>query len=77
MREEVLKHCSVGILDSSVEDVLWVQFSWGKEEQALVLAVCYIPPESLQVAEKGPKRHCRHWRRVLQIWSHWALSDLW
>ena len=46
VREEVLKHCSVGILDSSVEDVLWVQFSWGKEEQALVLAVCYIPPES-------------------------------
>ena len=27
-------------------DVLWVQFSWGNEEQALVLAVCYIPPES-------------------------------
>ena len=23
-----------------------MQFSWGKEEQALVLAVCYIPPES-------------------------------
>ena len=46
VREEVLKHCSVGILDTSVEDILWVQFSWGNEEQTLILAVCYIPPES-------------------------------
>ena len=33
-------------MDTSVEDILWVQFSWGNEEQTLILAVCYIPPES-------------------------------
>ena len=27
VKDEVLKHCTVGILDTSVEDVLWVQFS--------------------------------------------------
>ena len=46
VKDEVLKHCTVGILDTSVEDVLWVQFSWSNEEQALVLTMCYVPPES-------------------------------
>ena len=46
VENEVLKPCMVGILNTSVEDVLLVQFSWGSEEQALVLAVCYVPPES-------------------------------
>ena len=26
VKDEVLKHCTVGILDTIVEDVLWVQF---------------------------------------------------
>ena len=46
IREEVLKSYQVEILDTDVEDVLWVKLSQEEEEQVLVLAVCYIPPEA-------------------------------
>ena len=46
VREEVLKHYQVEILDAEVEDMLWVKLNPGEEEQWLVLAVCYVPPES-------------------------------
>ena len=34
------------VLDSNVEGVLWLRMSKVQEEESLVLAVCYIPPES-------------------------------
>ena len=46
MPEEVLERCVVEVLDTDVEDVLWVRLSQENEEM-LTLAVCYIPPESL------------------------------
>ena len=46
IREEVLKEYAVEVLDSDVEDVLWVRLSKDQEEEPVVLAVCYIPPES-------------------------------
>ena len=45
VREEVLERCIVEVLDTDVEDVLWVRLSQENEEM-LTLAVCYIPPES-------------------------------
>ena len=46
IREEVLKKYAVEVLDSDVEGVLWLRMSKVQEEESLVLAVCYIPPES-------------------------------
>ena len=46
IREEVLKEYAVEVLDPDVEGVLWVRMSKEQEEESLVLAVCYIPPES-------------------------------
>ena len=46
IREEVLKEYVVEVLDSDVEGVLWLRMSKAQEEESLVLAVCYIPPES-------------------------------
>ena len=43
--EEVLKRCEVDVLDTDVEDILWVKLSPDNGE-ALALAACYIPPES-------------------------------
>ena len=37
---------AVEVLDSDVEGVLWLRMSKVQEEETLVLAVCYIPPES-------------------------------
>ena len=45
IREEVLKEYAVEVLDSVVEGVLWVRMSKEQEEESLVLAVSYIPPE--------------------------------
>ena len=42
----MLKEYAVEVLDSDVEGVLWVRMSKEQEEESLVLAVCYIPPES-------------------------------
>ena len=46
IREEVLKHYQVEILEAEIEDMLWVKLNQGEEEERLVLAVCYVPPES-------------------------------
>ena len=47
IREEVLKEYAVVVLDSDVDDVLWVRLSNEEEEEgSLVLAVCYLPPET-------------------------------
>ena len=46
IREEVLKEYAVEVLDSDVEDVQWVRVSKEQEEESLVVAVCYILPES-------------------------------
>ena len=45
VREEVLNEYAVEVLDSDVEGVLWVRMSKEQEEESLVLAVSYIPPE--------------------------------
>ena len=45
IREEVL-HYQVEILEAEIEDMLWVKLNQGEEEEGLVLAVCYVPPES-------------------------------
>ena len=48
IKEEVLESYTIEILESDVEDILWVRIRQVEEEEdeALVLAVCYIPPES-------------------------------
>ena len=46
IREEVLKEYTVEVLDSDVEGILWLRLSKERDEESLVLAVCYIPPES-------------------------------
>ena len=48
IKEEVLESYTIEILESDVEDILWVRIRQveEEEEEALVLAVCYIPPES-------------------------------
>ena len=53
IREEVLKEYATEVLDSDVENVLWVKMSKGQEEESLVLAVCYIPPESSRWEGEG------------------------
>ena len=40
IREEVLKHYQVEILEAKIEDMLWVTLNEGEEEEGLVLAVC-------------------------------------
>ena len=44
----------VEVHEADVEDVLWVRLSQ-EEEEGLVLAVCYIPPESSNRGE-GQKK---------------------
>ena len=34
-REDLLKHCTVQVLDVSVEDILWLQFRWGRRSRYL------------------------------------------
>ena len=48
IKEEVLERYTIEILESDVEDILWVRIRQVEEEEdeALVLAVCYIPPKS-------------------------------
>ena len=47
IRQEVLKEYAVEVLDSDVDDVLWLRLSNEEEEEgSLVLAVCYLPPET-------------------------------
>ena len=47
IRKEVLKQYAVKVLDSDVDDVLWVRLSNEEEEEgSLVLAACYLIPET-------------------------------
>ena len=47
IREKVLKEYAVEVLDSDVDDVLWLRLSNEEEEKgSLVLAVCCLPPET-------------------------------
>ena len=45
IREAILERCTVEILESDVEDILWVRMGQVDEEEgeALLIAVCYIP----------------------------------
>ena len=42
--DEVLERVGVEVIDADFEDVLWVCLE--QEDEALMLAVCYLPPES-------------------------------
>ena len=44
VRDEAIERVGVEVVDADVEDVLWVRLGW--EDEALMLAVCYLPPES-------------------------------
>ena len=44
-REKVLGRYAVEVLETNVEDVLWVRLGQENEE-CLMLAICYIPPET-------------------------------
>ena len=48
IKEEVLEGYTIGILESAVEDILWVRLRQVEKEkdEVVVIAVCYIPPES-------------------------------
>ena len=48
IKEEVLAGYTIEILESDVDDILWVRIRQVEEEEdeALMVAVCYIPPES-------------------------------
>ena len=41
-----VKHNQIEILEAEIEDMLWAKLNQGEEEKGLVLAVCYVPPES-------------------------------
>ena len=34
-KEDLLKHCTVQVLDVSVEGILWLQFRWGRRSRYL------------------------------------------
>ena len=34
-KEDLLKHYTVQVLDVSVEDILWLQFRWGRRSRYL------------------------------------------
>ena len=68
IREEVLKRYQVEILEADVEDMLWMKMNQGKEEEGLVLAVCYVPPASSSHA----------WKEIIKTWKELrgVLSDI-
>ena len=35
VKEDLLKHCTVQVLDVSIEDILWLQFRWGRRSRYL------------------------------------------
>ena len=76
IREEVLKHYQVEILEAEIEDMLWVKLNQGEEKEGLVLAVCYVPPES---SSRG--RSSEEYFQILAeqvaksgVLDHWARS---
>ena len=51
-----MKEYAVEVLDSDMDDVLWVRQSNEEEEEgSLVLAVCYLPPETSSWGMGGEK----------------------
>ena len=53
---EVVKEYAVEVLDSDMDDVLWVRLSNEEEEEgSLVLAVCYLQPETSSWGMGGEK----------------------
>ena len=50
IRVEVVKEYAVEVLDSDVEDVLWVRLSNEEEEEG-----CYLPPETSSRGKGGEK----------------------
>ena len=47
IRDEILNEFTVEVIDSEVEDVMLVKMCGTQdEEDGLLMAVCYIPPES-------------------------------
>ena len=62
IREELLKEYAVEGLDSDVDDVLWLRLSNEEEEEgSVVLAVCYLPPETSSRGMGGE-----------ETWHSWA-----
>ena len=58
----MLKEYAVEVLDSDVDDALWLRLSNEEEEEgSVVLAVCYIPPETSSRGMGGEK--------TLQSWA--------
>lgn len=50
IKDSLLQHVSVSVLDSTAEDVLWVQLRGTEVNFVFNLCVCYLPPE-------GSSRH--------------------
>ena len=47
IRDDILYRYTVEVIDSDVEDVMWVKMSSTQDEKTrLMIAVCYIPPEA-------------------------------
>ena len=76
IREEVLKHYQVEILEAKIEDMLWVKLNQGEEEEGLVLAVCYIPLESLSCGRSSEEYFKILAEQVAKfgVTDHWTCS---
>ena len=59
-KEDLLKHRTVQALDVSVEDILWLQFSW-RSRYLSKLSVTSL--QSRQAALQVVRKHCRLWQR--------------
>ena len=47
IRDDILNEHTVEVIDSEVEDVMWVKMCSTQDDgEGLLLAVCYVPPES-------------------------------
>ena len=58
IRVDILYRYTVEVIDSDVEDVMWVKMcSTQDEETGLLIAVRYIPPETSR-SGKMQKRRC-------------------
>ena len=60
VKEDLLKHCTVQVLDVSDKDILWLQFRWGRRSRYCTCLSCLLHPSrviKLQVVRK----HCRPW----------------
>ncbi|CAG2228878.1 unnamed protein product [Mytilus edulis] len=56
IKDEVLDNFSVSILDSSVEDILWIKLSHKYDDSNnICFCVCYLPPEGSSRLNDGEK----------------------